>query len=105
SAPAGTPTRPFHAWSLGTTAPHRTQKGLGVPGVDSYFATFASPRVKRKPSAGPKTAVENALPCALRQRPQWQCDMNWSGGGVSHATSPLRHLPRTVAIESLGVRP
>src|SRR5262249_46609814 len=100
SGPAGTPTRPFHAWPLGTTVPQRAQKGLGLPGVDSYCATLASPRVKRNPSAGPKTAVENALPCALRQRPQWQCDMNCSGGAISHATSPQRQLPRTVDMET-----
>jgi hypothetical protein len=28
SGPAGTPTKPFDAWPLGTTAPHRAQKGL-----------------------------------------------------------------------------
>jgi hypothetical protein len=39
------------------------------------------------------TSVENADPCAFRQREQWQWDMKSNGPVVSHATSPQRQLP------------
>src|SRR5262249_34543049 len=94
NAPDGRNSLPCHGVvSSGTGEPQRSQNTRNSVGEDWKRAIRSRPRVNRKSSASHITAVENADPCALRQRPQWQWDMKSREPWVSHATSPQRQLP------------
>src|SRR5262249_24225465 len=58
-----------------------------------YETTASRPRRRWKSASGAITKVANAAPWALRQREQWQWDMNCGLPSTLHATAPQRQLP------------
>src|SRR5688572_23032739 len=76
-----------------TTEPQLPQNARSYTGDDAKRRIASAPFVMRIPAVGVAAYVANAVPCAFRQRPQWQWMIGSSGPSCSQATVPQRQLP------------